>query len=651
MASSRPVQNLSSPRTLAAVALMTAACGAALFGSSSAQAALREYRVQFEPSPSSEASGYTLHIGEQSRSYSVEFDLGAPPASGGTIVYAVDLEDTVDLFVALQTYDESGSVSPFSNEIQVSAVESVPSDPPVVEPVPENPPAEEPLPEDPPVEEPAPSDPPSELHLDEESDAIRQDVLEQTLVDARSVRSLYVTPGLIDRVSRDGSAWIVFDTAPDVSDEAAATQQIVDVLSGTTDGGSAVDAVWGELRVFPVLARAAARVGPEALRRLIAAGFVERIEADALHRPALESSTALVGATAVQQSGFDGAGRVIALLDTGVDASHPMLAGRVIEEACFSRTGDCPNGEREMFGPGAGAACSVAGCAHGTRVAGVAAGDDEGLGLTGVAPGASLISVQVFSEVDGSPGAFTSDLLAGLQHVLSLTAFYDVAVVNLSLGSELQGSEASCDEAGGAQREAIGLLRDAGVATVAAAGNGSRSDALAMPACLSNVIAVGASTELDEIAAFSNSADFLSLLAPGESIETANLGGGTAVASGTSLAAAHVSGAIAALREETPEATVAEIDNVLRLTGSPILDERNGVTTPRLDVAAASEVLSAQSSASGPTRPAAAEATAASSSGSGLSDAVTCGLIGIEPFMVLGLVRLMRRSAGRRLAA
>lgn len=88
----------------------------------SATAALREYRIDFEPSPSAAAAGYTMHIGQESGSYEAEFDLGNPPASGGTILYAVDLEDSVDLFVSLRAYDTAGVGSPFSNEILVSAV-------------------------------------------------------------------------------------------------------------------------------------------------------------------------------------------------------------------------------------------------------------------------------------------------------------------------------------------------------------------------------------------------------------------------------------------------------------------------------------------------------------------------------------------------
>jgi len=618
-----------------APASLTCLCGLGLLLALPAGAALREYRVQFAPSPSPEVDGYTLHIGEQSGRYPVEFDLGAPPASGGTIIYAVDLEDSVDLFVAVRAYDAAGTTSSFSNEIAVSAVEPTPEPEPIPTPVPEPTPdpVEEPLPQEPPAEEPK-----TGLHLDDESEAIRLEMLEEAVRLVRSSRSLYLTPGVLEKVASTGRVRVVFDSVPGVQDEKTAYDQIAAILSGATQNGDVADAEWDRLRVFPILGRAAARVGPEALRRLVQAGFIERIEADAIHRASLAVSVPLVRADVAREAGFDGEGQVVALLDTGVDESHPMLAGRVVEEACFSQTGDCPNGDNEMFGPGAGAACTIDGCAHGTRVAGAAVG--AGLGLNGVGPGAGLISIRVFSDVDGTPGAFASDILAGLQHVLALTAFYDIAAVNLSLGGALHGSEAACDDAGGAHRGAIELLREVGVVTVAAAGNDGRTDALSSPACLSNVVSVGSSNDRDEVSSFSNSARFLSLLAPGESIETAEPGGRTIVASGTSLATAHVSGTIALLRQRAPSARVGEIENALRITGRPVRDERNDITAPRLRVDAASDVLAAQAVSDGATTSPAALQTGGGSGGGGLG---ACGLVGIEPFLMLGWVRLLRR--------
>jgi len=123
-----------------------------------ARAGLSEYRIHFASSPSARAAGYTLHIGKSSGNYSMEFDLGDPTASEGTIVYAVDLEDSVDLFVALRAYDELGAQSVFSNEVRVAAV--IPPAP-VPDPNPAPLPAPDPTPDPAPAPDPSPDPDPA----------------------------------------------------------------------------------------------------------------------------------------------------------------------------------------------------------------------------------------------------------------------------------------------------------------------------------------------------------------------------------------------------------------------------------------------------------------------------------------------------------
>jgi hypothetical protein len=127
----------------------------ALGGSATAQAALHEYMMVFDPSPSANAVGYTLHIGQSPGEYDVDFDLGNPGTSeaGATIHYSLELDDASDLFVALAAYDAAGSSSEFSNEVRVSAV--VPP-PPAPEPEPEPQPDPEPEPEPEPQPDPEP---------------------------------------------------------------------------------------------------------------------------------------------------------------------------------------------------------------------------------------------------------------------------------------------------------------------------------------------------------------------------------------------------------------------------------------------------------------------------------------------------------------
>ena len=306
-----------------------------------------------------------------------------------------------------------------------------------------------------------------------------------------------------------------------------------------------------------------------------------------------------------------------------------------------------------MFGPGAAVPCVMSGCGHGTRVAGIALGDEPGNGLTGSAPHADLIAIQIFSNNAGRPGAYSSDILAGLQHVLGLAPFHEIASANLSLGGDLFTSESDCDQTVASQFAAVAVLRNAGILTVAASGNEGLTNAMTTPACLSNVISVGSTSDTDVVSSFSNSASFLRLLAPGESVESASVGGRTAIRTGTSMASAHVAGAIAAIREAFPSASPDEIDNALALAGVGILDSRNGITKPRIRILEAITLLAAATPPPvDPNDPPPGGGTGGSTPAAttGSSGSRGCGLVGIESFLVLGLVRLGRRPrfTGRR---
>jgi subtilisin len=337
-----------------------------------------------------------------------------------------------------------------------------------------------------------------------------------------------------------------------------------------------------------------------ALNRLANHPLVANVAEDALAAPHLSGSVPLTHADQAQQAA-NGAGVAIAIVDTGVDAAHPFLGGRVIAEACFSTnnsaqgaTSLCPGGGSQAFGPGAAAPCSLSNCDHGTHVAGIAAGDG------GIAPGASIIAVQVFSKIAScsafslpSPCAlsYVSDQLRAFDWLASTAFTPPLAIVNLSLGVGTFTSVAACDASpiGTAMFPAIATLRNQGVTTVASSGNNGATNALSLPGCLSNVVSVGATTKTnpEQVASFSNSAPFLTLLAPGVGIVSSTTGGGFAMKSGTSMAAPHVAGALALLRSARPGYPSDAYVTALVNTGTPILDTRNGVIKPRIDVAAA----------------------------------------------------------------
>jgi subtilisin family serine protease len=307
---------------------------------------------------------------------------------------------------------------------------------------------------------------------------------------------------------------------------------------------------------------------------------VAGIEEDVLERPSLASSNAVIGSGAALSRGLTGSGKVIAILDTGVDKTHPFFAGgKVVSEACYSSTTSstsslCPGGAAESTAPGSGANCpaNVAGCNHGTHVAGIAAGNPGTGANFGVARDAGIIAIQVFSKYTffSDVGAFVSDQIKALERVYALAGDFDIAAVNMSLGGGLYGSRASCDADNASRKAAIDNLRSIDIATVAASGNDGYTGYIGAPACISSAISVGASDDNDQIPFFSNIATFMDLVAPGVGVESSVPGGGTASFNGTSMATPHVAGAWAVLKQAHPSATVADILAILRNTAVPV---------------------------------------------------------------------------------
>jgi subtilisin family serine protease len=206
-------------------------------------------------------------------------------------------------------------------------------------------------------------------------------------------------------------------------------------------------------------------VNPLQLDELLRTGQVEAIREDVAVPPDLAQSGPIVAAAQADALGADGSNWAIAILDSGSQTNHPFLAGRIVAQACFSSTTSsstttCPNGLESQTGPGSGVNCplSVDGCAHGTHVAGIAAGRRYSGGPTfdGVAPRAGIIPIQVFSSFTGSsctnfglssPCAltYTSDQIEALDHIASLAASIKIAAANMSLGGGLYTSHCDSD--------------------------------------------------------------------------------------------------------------------------------------------------------------------------------------------------------------
>jgi len=350
----------------------------------------------------------------------------------------------------------------------------------------------------------------------------------------------------------------------------------------------------------------AMEVSADALVVLRDSPDVTSVQEDIPVPPSLLQSVPLIGGINAWNMGFTGQGRTVAILDSGVDRFHPFFNGRVVSEACYSTNSQntvsvCPGGVAQSTAVNSGLHCDVnqiPSCDHGTHVAGIAAGGNPSINGAGVARNASIIAMQVFTVLIGqdcggqSPciRTFTADQIKALERVYALRTTFNIDAVNMSLGGGRYMSYCDSQEPG--RKAIIDTLRSAGIATVVASGNESYTDSMGAPACISSAISVGSThdgsvAQVDTISSFSNSTSFLSLLAPGQEILSSVPGGTYAPSQGTSQAAPHVAGAWAVLKQKYPTDSVTQILNRLTYSGVPVLDTRNGIYKPRIQIDAA----------------------------------------------------------------
>ena len=308
----------------------------------------------------------------------------------------------------------------------------------------------------------------------------------------------------------------------------------------------------------------------------------------------------------------------VVVIDNGIDSSHPFFQGgpqgsRIVNQACFSTP---MNGDEESLCAPSPLVADVNIpvcnpfpfgniCDHGTHVAGIAAGNmnaDPGNNTDqGVAPGADIIAIQAFTRFNDAVGdcngtifsapctrSYVSDQVAALDFVVGLSNnnhIWNIAAVNMSLGST-ENITTHCDS--DPRKGPIDSLLANGVATVISAGNEAHTGGVGAPACISTAFTVGSTTDSDGVSGFSNRGELLDVFAPGSDIRS-SVPGGYAIFNGTSMAAPHVAGALALLRDAHPDRSITELMQDLEDTGVPISYSSGGgtVVTPRIDVHAA----------------------------------------------------------------
>lgn len=312
-----------------------------------------------------------------------------------------------------------------------------------------------------------------------------------------------------------------------------------------------------------------------ALKKYLATAGVKAIYENKLLQRVLTESLPLINQPNLSLPSARGAGTTVAVLDDGIDYMHsafgnctspnvPASSCKVVVYREFSNIPSTSN-------------------AHGTNVSAI---------VLGVAPATKIAMLNVFS----TEGAFVSDIIDAINWSISNKATYNIEAMNLSLGDNSRNASYCNSDWFTAPFQ---NARNAGISIVVASGNSAFSDGIAAPACAPEAISVGAvydavvggfsygvctdtTSNADQVTCFSNSANILTMLAPGGEITAASI-----TQFGTSQAAPHVAGAVAVLRALYPNENLNQIQSRLINSGIPVLDIRNNITKPRLNLLAA----------------------------------------------------------------
>jgi serine protease AprX len=366
------------------------------------------------------------------------------------------------------------------------------------------------------------------------------------------------------------------------------------VVQGARSAADAADAIvryGGRVeRLLPIVDGASATLPEGALDELTADPRVRGVAPDdpIAFEGAPDASTShriqkVVRADDLWNDGVDGTGTTVALLDTGVYAAHPDLAGRVVHCEDLSHEAGTEAHCADTFG-------------HGTFMAGLIAGDGTASNrkYTGAAPGARIVSVKA-AGFDGATDVST--VLAGIQWIVAHKDVYGIRVMNLSLGTD-----SSQDYRLSPLNYAVERAWASGIVVVVSAGNSGPGAATVMkPGDDPYVITVGASNDEgsmaigdDRVPVFSSrgptranglakpdvvspGVHTVSLRSPGSAIDqrygaTAVVGGHYFKGTGTSMATATVSGVVAQILQRRPELTPDQVKHRLTSTARAIAD-------------------------------------------------------------------------------
>ncbi|MER2598566.1 MAG: S8 family peptidase [Caldilineales bacterium] len=334
---------------------------------------------------------------------------------------------------------------------------------------------------------------------------------------------------------------------------------------------------------FGLIPAQAMSISAQDLEKLQALPYVEKVWEDKPVYVSLDVSAPHVHAPQMWNLGFDGSGVKVAVVDTGIDHSHPDFSDRILKTRDFT-------GSKPDAGDGHG---------HGTHVAGIIAGSGEASGgrYIGMAPQAQLL---IAKALDDTGNGMTSTVMAGVDWAVTEGA----QIINLSLGS--LGPSDGTDPLSAICNAAV----DNGVVVCVAAGNaGPNASTIGSPGCAVKVITVGATNDSDEMMAFSSRGPTgdgrakPDICFPGFGIIAPRAHGtsmGSAIdtfytsVSGTSMATPHASGIAAQLLEAFPGTSPGEIKRRFTATALSLGLEANTQGAGRGDARLAYENVPAQ---------------------------------------------------------
>ncbi len=326
-----------------------------------------------------------------------------------------------------------------------------------------------------------------------------------------------------------------------IFDDDAATKDIKDVKTVITQKGGKIKANFDIVNGMVVDLQNYTIENLKTLKGVKEVGFDVKVYASDIE---LNNSWGVkhIGAGTVHDAGQTGAGINVAVIDTGIDYTHPDLQDNYAGGYDFVNSDSDPMDDNK----------------HGTHVAGIIAAEDNGSGVVGVAPQASLYALKV---LDSSGSGYVSSIIQALDWCCE----NDIQIINMSLGTS--------SSAVGFQ-EAINRAYEKGIVIAAAAGNSGKAsgtgDNVQYPARYSQVIAVGAVDSSNTRASYSSTGSTLEMAAPGVAVYSCIPGKSYASLSGTSMASPHVAGTAALIMAANPGISNAAVRQLLQDTADDL---------------------------------------------------------------------------------